>query len=560
MGYSVYLESTVVDLKPRVLDFLTVILEKAKEKKDYALAMRREEMAELIGRNTRTVSRYLNELEEKDIIETKGRRGRGGGTVILFNTELIKFNTAEDALVNSDDPETIEEVMERKIPKKEPKPRKRYRRTKQQMIEDKILQNEKQAELDHMNEQVEKLGGVPNWAWFKETNDPVGNYRTYLLSRLYNRYAALFSDKHNAEVDVYQEGRKVQQITNEYDVLPDDFYGSSRWNQFEKLRTFCEENSIEPDVYLSAQFSRSLFDSARKGNRNMLPFVNALTSDTSYEVYLQYCEYQKQVSRTYATYQVVPAQFHTDFVIQSIHTAYISADKGLGLLNMRHSINDFLSGEGSTEKEEALLGFYRLTSQGLKDRDVSFETRDTLKKYIMMQSLTLLGGNNRLPLPDILGAETTRAVMLSIDNQVPDKEEARKRKSLALGTLAHPTASQEERENKGRDYLYQHGVLNETPQVLRLIMERRKTYLSIIDINKALREYGKEKVPVDTYSIMDTSQIIKFMQEQVMGQDTKPQEEIRHEDITDTQEWALVGSRGYDDNLSDDFDKYLENL
>ncbi|TWV10608.1 hypothetical protein FRA07_30575, partial [Klebsiella quasipneumoniae subsp. similipneumoniae] len=84
--------------------------------------------------------------------------------------------------------------------------------------------------------------------------------RTYLLSRLYNRYAALFTDRHNAEVDVYGEGNKVPVVSNSYDVLPEEFFGSSRWKQFEKFRQFCEENGIQADIYLSAQFSRSVYN------------------------------------------------------------------------------------------------------------------------------------------------------------------------------------------------------------------------------------------------------------------------------------------------------------
>ncbi|WP_145475501.1 helix-turn-helix domain-containing protein, partial [Staphylococcus hominis] len=189
----------IVDLKPRVLDFLTKIVEKAKEIKDFSIAFKKKELAELAGKDTRTVSRYLSELEEKDIIQTKGVRGRAGGTVIVFNTKLIRFDTSDKAFINSDEPISIDDIVEKKMPKKEKEPKKktRNRRTKQQMIEAKILRSKEQEELDKLNKELKELGGVPTWDWFKKTDDPVGNYRTYLLSRLYNRYAALFTDRHN---------------------------------------------------------------------------------------------------------------------------------------------------------------------------------------------------------------------------------------------------------------------------------------------------------------------------------------------------------------------------
>ncbi|MEX5591056.1 hypothetical protein, partial [Pseudomonas urmiensis] len=82
-----------------------------------------------------------------------------------------------------------------------------------------------------------------------------------------------------AEVDVYGEGNKVPVVSNSYDVLPEEFFGSSRWKQFEKFRQFCEENGIQADIYLSAQFSRSVYNGALNNSKKVLPFVNALIGD-----------------------------------------------------------------------------------------------------------------------------------------------------------------------------------------------------------------------------------------------------------------------------------------
>ena len=202
MDYGIYMETAVFDLKPKVRDFLKKLATKAKEAKEYAISFKKKEIAEITGRDIRTASRYLNELEEKNIIKTKGVRGRSGGTVIMFNSKFIHFETSDKAFINSEKPISIDDIVEKKLPKKkkEPKNKKRNRRTKQQMIEAKALQEKKQLEIDRLNDKVIELGGVPNWEWFQLTDDPVGNYRTYLISRLYNRYAVLFADKHNAEV------------------------------------------------------------------------------------------------------------------------------------------------------------------------------------------------------------------------------------------------------------------------------------------------------------------------------------------------------------------------
>lgn len=561
MSYSVYLESSIVDLKPRVLDFLTVIVEKAREAKDYAISMRKKDLAEELGKDTRTITRYLNELEEKDIIESAGRRGRSGGTVIKFNTELIRFDTSEKALVNTDEPESIESIIEERFPKKqEPNRKKRNRRTKQQMLEARLLQKEHERENDKLNKEIIKLGGVPNWEWFQKTDDPIGNYRTYLISRLYNRYAALFTDRHNSDVMTYNEGNQVPFISNNYDVLDMEFYGTARWNQFDKLRKFLEENDIDPAVYLSAQFSRTIFTSSVKNTKKNLPFVNALTSDTCYDVYNQYCDYQRKASHVYASYQIIPAQFADDFVVRAISEAYETAESGAGILEIRQAIEDFKAGIGSTEEDEALLGFYEITDRELRHSNVTMEARNTLKKYLMLQSLSQTGGIRKLPNFVILGSEVTRAALVTIDNQTDSKEKANYMKALALGMLTHPYLSQEEQVVKGQNYLYQYNVLHETPQVMKLILERKNMHVSVRAINETLKEYGREKIPVDDFSMLDVKQVVNFMNNEVPEYEVKEVEEIDIADITTTQDWVLTGSIGEEDPVESAISDYLKDI
>lgn len=557
MNECIYLESSVVELKPRVLDFLSVLVEKAKEAKDYVLALKKKELAEAVGRDVRTVTRYLKTLEKEEIIQIKGRKGRAGGTVILFNPEYIKFETSEKALVNLDNVDDIERIMEEKYPKKEQeqKPNKRKRRTKKQMIEAQILQEKRNSKLKSLNDDIERLGGIPNWEWFKKTDDPVGNYRTYLLSRLYNRYAVLFTDWHNSEVMNGGEGNKVAFISNDYDVLPLRFYGSSRWYQFEKLRKFLEENRIEPAPYLSAQFSRSVFDSSRRKTKDCLPFVNALISDTCYEAYLQYCDYQKKVSHTYAAYQVVPARFMGDFVVQAIADAYRTAESGNGFLEIRWAVDDFLTGESSSDREDALLAFYRITDRELKNKKVSFKTRDTIKKYLVLQSLIQTGGVKKLPKSIILGLEMSRAVLKSISDHTEDKEQARYLRKYALGVLTHPDLTKEEQVERGGWYNYQYNVLYETPHILRLIMERKGMYISMRELNEAFKEYGRDKIPVDDYSMLDVDQIVRFVSNKV--EVAEPQE-IRHEDIVEPEDWLPTGAIGGEDPLAEAFQEMLQ--
>lgn len=551
MDYGVYLESSIVDLKPRILDFLTKLVEKAKEAKEYAISFKKKEIAEITGKDIRTASRYLNELEKRNIITTRGVRGRAGGTIIMFNADLIRFDTSDKAFINSEEPITIDDIVEKKFPKKEKEDKKptRNRRTKQQMIEARALQEKEQFENDRLNDKVVALGGVPNWEWFKETDDPVGNYRTYLITRLYNRYAALFTDKHNFEVaNGLTDGFPVKFIQNNYDVLPERFFGSSKWHQFEKFRKFCEENSIDPALYLSAQFNRSIYEGSRKKNSKIfLPFVNALVSDTSYNVYLQYCEYQKNLRHTF----LIPHAFMTDFVVSAIIDAYETADRQLGLLEYRATINDFFRGEGFGAKELALLNFYDLTNDNLRKQGVSFKTRDTIKKFVMLQVLIQTSGVSGLPRYLVVGSEMTQTMLASISKFTGDKKLASELKKTVLGKLAYPNLPEEEQKAGGSELYTQLITLYETPKVLQLIMERKGLNLTLADLNAAFKEYGKEKIPVDDYSMLDVDKVVEFMGNAQEFEGSL----IDYNDPVIKQGWELLGSVS-----EDPFEELLSDL
>lgn len=537
MEYGVYLESSVVDIKPKVLDFLTKLVEKAKQASEYVLTFTKRELSEDFGKDVRTTSRYLKELESRKIIQLKGKRGRGGGTVIMFNSALIRFETSDKALVNSEEPISIDDVLEKKIPtkKKPKKENKRSRRTKQQMLEAQLLQKKHQNNIDEVNDRLEDLGGKPNWNWFEQLENPVDDYRTYLLSRLYNRYAVLFTDQHNSDVmNGITDAEKIQMISSSYDVLPERFYGSVRWAQFEKLRQFCDDNGIDPAVYLSAQFNRSIYDASMKKSKKVLPFVNALISDTSYEVFAQYCGFQQKYSTTFRSAQQIPAKFVNDFVVRAIRDGYDERTKGKGLWHYRAALTDFFKEEGFGDTEYALLNFYDMTDENLKEKKVSFKTRNTIKKFVMLQSLIQTGGATNLPEHIVLGSEMTQIMLATIKREATPVNPVRWKYEWALGRLAHPTALEKEQKKLGAQLYYRMVALDETYDVLRLIMEFQGVYLSLADIQEAFKEYGKEKVPVDEFSMLDVDQIVKFM-------DKVESEEVDHNDITNKKTWELEG-------------------
>jgi hypothetical protein len=409
------------------------------------------------------------------------------------------------------------------------------------MLEASVLVGKQQNEFTRLNALLN--GDVPNWEWFKETNDPVGNYRTYLLAKLYNRYAILFTDDHHKEMAEEGKETKVIKVQSNYDVLGQDFYGSIRWNHFEKLRKFLEESNIDPAIWLSAQFNRAIFNVASGKTSKTLPFPNALYGDTAYAYYKEYREYHKK-GQLWAWYKEIPSQFANDYAIQAIREGYASAKKANGLLQYKGSIKSFLEGSPN-EKEQALITFYRITEQNLHNKGVSYKTRDTIKKYMLMQSLIATKGIVALPNYLILGSEFTQAMLARINRQGNPQEVTDYLSASALGRLVLPNNTSEEQLEKGAAYLYQVKVLDETSAVLKLIWERKGLQLSIADVNKAFNEYGGDKIPVDDFSMIDTEQIVKFTKDSglLKWEKTLEVEVIKDTEPKETKPWDFFEAK-----------------
>jgi hypothetical protein len=555
----IYLESSLLDLKPKVLEFLTYLADKAKTAKDFALSFKNKEMAEETGKDVRTIARYLHTLQEHQIIQRQGVKGRTGGTVIMFNTDLIHFDTSDKALINTDEPVSFDKVVRERIPKSN-KPKKestKVRRTKTQMAEAKVLQNTVQAEIDRLNDLLHKTGGYPDWEWFKETNDPTGNYRTYLITRAYNRLAGLSVDYNNAIAQVKKEDKKLPQVTNNYDVLPVDFYGSSRWQEFDRFRKFCDENNIDPLSYLSAQFSRSVHTaSVSKKPKKMLPFTNALTSDASYQVYQEFLAFKDGYDRGYTEFRIPPVSFGSDFVLIAIRDAIETSERQLGFIEYRQSFREFFYGEGHTIEEQSLANFYDMTVANMRRLKISKKSQTAIKKFLAVQSMILTGGTMQLPNYVILGSEVTQIVFHSLKAPMQSPQEYEKLVLKALRAFLYPKDKNTDHSDQLNMLFYEMNLMDDTSYTLRLIQQRQGIYVSLSDLRMAFEEYGKNKIPLDDYSVIQVNKIVAIISKtEELVDETADFVDMAKIAITD--DWQILAEIGEDTLDYPDFKETL---
>lgn len=534
MTYGVYMESSLsMSLGENVFKFLTKLVEKAKGVKDFAISIKKEEVAEELDISLSSVKRYLSKLEGENLITVQGVRGKGKGTVVMFNTDFIRFETSEKAFANSDKPISIDDIVQRKIPNKPKKEPKWSRRSKDELLKASVLKNTKQAEVDKLNDELEQLGGVPNWEWLEKTADPVGNYRTYLISAMYHQFAAVFVEDNNFWM---LAGNKLPVVKSHYNVFGQKwnrFYGTSQWTQLEKFRKFCEEKEIDPAVYLSAQFSRSTFTAASTNQpKKARPFLNTLWGETSYEVYKDYVLHKKAYKRNlYAE--------NADFVITALRQAYNTAYEVKGFSMFKGSITDLLEEEGSTDKEVALKDFYLGVLNDCETMELSAKTKETLDKFVLTQILIECGGARRIPAHFILGAEMTEVAIQSIKKFHPNDDVLL---AKALGNMVHPYEKPEEQLKKGCHYVQHYHMINNTPQIFRLIMERQGVSVTLADVNAAIKEYGKTNLALNDYSFLDIDKVIAFMGDKYNF--TKVEHsDADMENYTQTKEYVIVESK-----------------
>jgi len=516
----VFIDYSLVNINTKLLDVLTNLINKAKNTVDNVVTFKKTHLAKELGKDVKTVSSHLKELQTSGVFEVGGERGRGKGCVVRFNELLVKFDTSEKALINSDDVNTldadIKDIVKKVYPKKpkKEKPNKRNRRTKQQMLEDKLLRSEKQQRVDDLNAELAETI-FPSWDWFQKTDAPVHNYKAYLVSRIYNRYAYLFAKSTNYFYDKSEEkvGYKVPEVLPDFDVLEKEFMGTINWEHFVKFVDFCEENEINPAVYLTAQFNRSTYAATIKSNvKSAKPFPNALMSEGSYEVYKREESFQKSKHIMKLQGAALKKDFADDPIIMSLDDAYKTADKGNGILSYSQSYRELFRTAESDDTTFALVDFYDYTMDNMKKQGVSKQSQTVIKKFITTQAVMKLYGKSGLPENVILGSEMVRIALASIPQPTISNHEVHMKSASFLGELLLPNATKQEQYNYGgRTFLRLTDTIDHR-FTLRLIEQRKGLHVSLKELQDAFKEYGRHNIPLNDYSFLDVEQIEKVFQ------------------------------------------------
>lgn len=276
------LVGTELSLSESLNDFVSFLANKVFQfGNKFGIAVKKAELAEAYGRDTRTITRYIKELEEKEVIETSTRTGRNGGVVIMFAENLMDFKPSENPITKVT--MSAEEVRDMLYPQKEKKaPNKKYR-SKTEIAEEKVLKQRKQTEKDRLNDLLMGME-YPTKEFWMQTPDPELYYRAYLSSRMYNFYAVYYptARMHKAEAERNKLQFQIYSIERDkytnFDVLKKGFIGTSNFTNFLKFAKAMVDNKIDPAQYLTVQFDYTQFLFDNRVANAKLPFINTLVS------------------------------------------------------------------------------------------------------------------------------------------------------------------------------------------------------------------------------------------------------------------------------------------
>ncbi|ASR79881.1 helix-turn-helix binding domain protein [Bacillus phage Janet] len=521
----VLIDAQVLTVNNKLVDVLQTLLQRAKNSINNVAIFKKTELAKELGKDPKTVYRHIKELEQNGIFEVHGEKGRGKGSVVKFNDQLVKFTTSDEAVVNSG--VNIKELAQQKFPKKPKKenPNKRPRRTKHEMLDALLKRNKEQDSITALNEELEQIH-YPTWSIFQRTDNPELNYKAYIAASLYSRYAYLFTKRQN---EVYTEKekaglaysiRKLTAVSPDYHVLEEQFFGTTVFKHFVKYVQFCEENSIDLPEHMASQFKLSTFIAEQKNAKKSTsakPYVNTLYSEKSLEAYNRDKRYGKRgVLHNIRTIENIQP-FSGDIVVTQLTDELSENGIKLSTAPLEKRYGAFFFPDGTNADELIMLEYYNSVVKQMQEQNISQESQDAIKDFIVRHTYMHFEGALRGVKKELLVSELLRMTLASIPRTRKQDELSYKREACyALGKFYKPHEKDNEKVIYAalKDYVALTDSMH-TSFLFELIEQKNGVHISYETYQNAFKEVGKDVVPVTKYCVLDIEQIVEKLRDVV---------------------------------------------
>lgn len=516
-----------------VENFLNVLAGQAKQfGEKFGAVFKKLEMAEGTGKDVKTITSYLKQLEEADLIEMSTKRGKHGGVTILFNDKILKFEQKEAPFFA--ETKTLKELEEYFYPQfKRPEPKRKYR-PKSEILAEKAFKSKARAEQDRLNA-ILADSDYPTREFFLQTEDPLLYTRAYLASRMYNAYTVIYPEirKNNAErrgdIEAFSKASFQTVTYKSYDCLPKAFIGTSTFTCFLNLVNFLEAHDASPLPYLTAQFNLTQhLDS--KQDRPRLPFINALYGDGALERYKSSRQFMykgrykdgRTIEKGDDYMNIVGRQIPIITLLKELYEEPFATKTPFDNVINLYDVTDPFSTMSLNNKERKLLQYYHVVMSKIETSDLLDREKTVLSNYMKQQVASHMG-SDALVSPQYLLANV--ASMLQIRKDFEESGETNYRKYYeSLGNTAKRTeyTKLEQAGFVKRGYLLDLSIHGNDSlyYVTKTMQSLREFNIDPELFNTAWSKFGKQNLPVNKAGMLNMNTLYeKLLTEEELVED-----------------------------------------
>lgn len=496
-----------------IVEFVERLAKKAQQwGETFATPIRKTTVAEEMGRDTRTITRYLGQLEELGLVSTEAKRGRNGGTVVVFNTDILNFEPTDNPITS--ETKEAKEIRERVFPKAPaPKHKRRYR-TKSEIAEARILEQKQKSFEERLNDLLERT--FLDRDFFDNFEDPRLYFQGYLIAQMYNAYAVIFPKNRyeffkDDDVKKSEEGLRSMNKAKSYNVLPTRFVGTPQYNKFVEVAQYCNENNINPLSYLTVQFERAEhLASIGKARIGAIPYVNTLLCKEARKAYDDNAMFYRKMRNSFNLFGMssspVPYKGAKYEIIVALRTAYeldrTSRD------SFDYLLDELASGAQQSVKQATLLGYYNTTLNALSESEIADEDKQLIRDFLKEQVLLYSRKNSlsstiyALAFPLQISAVKSVVTLKGLDKDMY---------YTYIGNMYKVTDVNDDEYNsfteRGRTIDFSYNANVTFFSTMRLIANCKGLGVPAGKLGSALQQFGEEKVPLDTFGMLDIERI-----------------------------------------------------
>lgn len=483
-----------------------------------ALVSQRGKLAMEYGKSTRTIVRYIDELEEKGYVETRTKRGEKGGTVIVLNADRLSFDPQPNPIM--DETLTIDEIVDQMFPKKKPYQAKKKYRPRKDVEEERLRKKFRKDKNEELNDLLESEGLATKKFW-QATDNPELYYRAWLISRMYNFYPQYMAEeqKNLAESsgDVYGFAlwKTVQDRFEEYDCLPERFIGTWQFTSFVKLVEVIDTyTDMTPENFLTVQFEYWEYLMLNSKNKNIkLPYLNTLYGEDAIKRWTDTHAYRKGHLKEHPYYDLMlnPVQSrgtrmpYLTMLTYMYTTPFDSLDYSYDK-NIEDAHDIFMSMQVQTK-----LDYFHVVNEKIeKNTDLTDDERLAVSRFIQQQvgSHIVTNGN---PVPYMIANQNT-FIRRYHDFRANKRDNYRELYEI-IGTynmeLAQDILELSISIKKGYEIHYSMFGNADFLKTIRTITENRSADINTDDLKYAISKLGEDAVPISKYGELDMRAIAR---------------------------------------------------